>query len=95
MSAWLTDKVAPHVADYLAGGVRDLDGASHVVATVRISAGVANFIRVERVEMGGCKAVERAPRIMAGRREEIGDAALPFVVGQGEGESMSGETRRR
>lgn len=90
--AWFTNDVTPDITDGPSGWIGDLEGASQVGAPGGIFAGVANFIRVEGGEMGGRNAVERAPHLVAGRRKEISHTALPFVVGEGEGQAMFRQT---
>lgn len=90
----LADEVGPDVPvlEVVLGG--DFDGAPDVGVVGIGMPGIEPFVGIERGEVGRIDAVERAPDAMAGGGLEVGDATLPFAIGEGEGEAVSVEACR-
>ncbi len=84
----LSDEVTPDVAvgAVVVGG--DGHGAAEVGVLFERSVRVVALIRVEGGEVRRGDVIKRAPDVFAGSGEDIGDAALPFFVGEGEGEAV-------
>jgi len=91
----LADEIAPdvRVLEMVLGG--DFDGAPDVGVVGIGLPGIESFVGIERGEVCRIDAVERAPNAMTRGGQEVGDAALPFSVGEGEGEAVSVEACRR
>lgn len=94
VSAGLAHKVAPNAGDGASVGTGDLEGAARVGVLRGFARGIIPLVGVERGKVVRGDPVERAPDLVSGRREDIGHAALPFIIGQGESEAVVGEAGR-
>lgn len=85
------DEIAPDVAPEPAVRFVDRDGAAHVVAERGVFARMADLVLVKGRKVARCQCVERAPHFPAAVRQDIGHAALPFFVRQGESQAVTGK----
>jgi hypothetical protein len=90
----LSDEVTPDVAVGAVVVSGDGHGPAEVGVLFERSARVEALIRVEGGEVGRSDVIECAPDVFPGSTQDIGDTALPFFVGQGEGEAVMRESDR-